>query len=107
MGLQPTIGRLVQYTLTAVDAERVNRRRTDGQSIIARMKDDRWPEGAQAHVGNAARGGDIIPCLVVRVWPGERVNGQAFLDGNDVLWVNSADPSNVPQPGCWHWPERG
>lgn len=106
MSMRISSGRIVNYTLSAVDAERINRRRTDGGSIVARMQEDRWPLGAQAHVGNKVRAGEVVPCMIVRVWPEDRINGQAFLDGNDVLWVNSADPSEASQPGCWHWPER-
>ena len=32
------------------------------------------------------------------------VNGQAFLDGNDVLWVTSAREGT--EPGQWSWPPR-
>ena len=30
------------------------------------------------------------------------VNGQAILDGDDVLWVTSAPQGE--SPGCWNWP---
>lgn len=32
------------------------------------------------------------------------VNGQVFLDGNDVLWVTSVVQGD--KPGQWHEPER-
>lgn len=132
-----TIGRTVLYTLTAGDAKAINRRRTTGTSIAERMKayvspdisgpprvpsDEplpppveairiaAWPAGAQAHIGNTAAEGDIVPLVVVRVWPNEYgegipgVNGQAFLDGNDVLWVTSAKEGT--EPGTWAWPAR-
>jgi hypothetical protein len=47
---------------------------------------------------------------VVVVWPNEHgpdfdgVNGQAFLDGNDVLWITSAKEGT--EPGQWSWPIR-
>lgn len=47
--------------------------------------------------------------MVVRVLPGEQVNLQVFLDGNDVFWVTTraeAAPGRT-EPGRWHWPVRG
>lgn len=110
--MTPTTGRLVLYALSEADADAVNRRRTDSRAIRERMQASpkEWPEGAQAHIGNTAREGDTVPLLVVRVWPNEYgenvpgVNGQAFLDGNDVLWVTSAKEGT--QPGQWSWPPR-
>lgn len=122
--MTPTTGRIVLYTLTDEDAAAVNRRRTSGKSIEQRLRlgtagyhaepgpsDLRaWPAGAQAHIGNPASAGDVVPLLVVRVWPNEfgdgvpGVNGQAFLDGNDVLWITSAREGTTP--GTWAWPAR-
>jgi hypothetical protein len=91
-----TVGRTVLYTLSEQDAEEINRRR--------------WPAWAQAHIGNPAAAGDEVPLVVVRVWPHEfgenvpGVNGQAFLDGNDTLWVTSAKEGT--EPGTWAWPPR-
>lgn len=107
-----SVGRTVHFSLTAEQAAQVNRRRTDGMSIRDRMQADppTWPAGAQAHIGNTASEGDIVPLVVVRVWPNEfgegkpGVNGQAFLDGNDALWVTSA--AEGPGPGQWQWPPR-
>lgn len=99
--------RIVDYTLTDLDALQVNRRRTNSESIRVRMAAGTWPEGVQAHVGNPARGGQTVPLLVVVVHPFDRVNGQAFMDGNDQLWVQSAEFSNAPGvPGTWAWPQR-
>ena len=100
------------YTLSQQDADAVNRRRTNGSSIATRMKASpaEWPAGAQAHIGNTAAAGDVVPLVVVRVWPNEfgegipGVNGQAFLDGNDALWVTSAREGT--EPGTWAWPPR-
>jgi hypothetical protein len=109
----PSIGRIVHYRLSADDAEQINRRRTTGASIAMRMKygDDpqlkAWPSGAQAHIGNEAREGDVYPMLIVDVWgidPSSSVNGQVFLDGNDVLWATSRSIGD--QPGTWSWPAR-
>jgi hypothetical protein len=99
----PTIGRIVHYTLSAEDAENINRRR-----VVGAVHPD-WPTGAQAHIGNEAHEGDVVPMIVVRVFqigtPAEGlVNGQAFLDGNDSLWVTSRHEGTMP--GTWAWPPR-
>lgn len=107
-----TIGRTVLYTLSEDNATAINRRRTDGKSIRERMQatPPAWPEGAQAHIGNRAAAGDVVPLVVARVWPNEYgegvpgVNGQALLDGNDVLWITSAKEGT--EPGTWAWPAR-
>jgi hypothetical protein len=117
-----TIGRTVLYTLTTIDAEQINRRRTTGYSISDRIKNngselnqmtnlpDTWPLGAQAHIGNNAYAEESYPMVVVRVWPNEfgvgipGVNGQVLLDGNDTFWVTSAKEGT--EPGAWHWPTR-
>lgn len=110
--MAPTTGRIVLYTLTEQDAAQVNRRRTNGASIADRLKQEPpvWPAGAQAHIGNHANAGDVVPLVVVKVWPNEYgenvpgVNGQALLDGNDALWVTSAREGT--EPGTWMWPPR-
>ncbi len=107
-----TTGRTVLYTLTENDATAINRRHTDGKSIAERMKADpaQWPAGAQAHIGNPVAPGDIVPLVVVRVWPHEYgpdvpgVYGHAILDGNDALWICSAKEGT--EPGTWAWPTR-
>lgn len=110
--MRPTVGRIVHYTLTSSNAEQINRRRTTGNSIADRLAESppAWPAGAQAHIGNAAREGDVLPLLICRVWPDEYgagvdgVNGQVFLDGNDQLWVTSAKEGT--EAGSWAWPPR-
>ena len=104
---KPSLGRLVHYRLSAADAEKVNRRRTDGESIRSRLQASTWPPGAQAHIGNSVIAGDVVPMMIVRVmdfWPQSVINGQAFLDGNDVLWVTSVREGD--RPGEWCWPPR-
>lgn len=113
----PTIGRIVHYRLSADDAAQINRRRTTSGEIRARIDQQFapwtppsrpvWPLGAQAHIGNDAREGDTFPMLITKVWgdtPTSAVNGQAFLDGNDVLWVTSAAVGEGPR--TWSWPSR-
>jgi hypothetical protein len=104
-----TIGRIVLYTLSEQDAVEINRRRTTGASIALRIKKNTadtsaWPIGAQAHIGNGVDEGDVFPMMVTRVWSGSCVNGQAFLDGNDCLWVTSATEGTGGH--TWSWPPR-
>jgi len=112
--MQITIGRTVIYKITDQQANEINRRRTNGGDIAARIKQNTdstsmWPIGAQAHIGNSTFGGEEFPLVVVRVWPNEfgegksGVNGQLMLDGNDSLWVTSAGEGI--ENGQWHWPE--
>jgi hypothetical protein len=123
MSSQPTIGRFLHYTLTAEDAQKINRRRTTSEEIIRRINNndaeiglstnfpDQWPLGAQAHIGNTAYEGQVLPMIVTATWPYEwgdtiGVNGQVFLDGNDTYWVTSAKVADQPAPGVCHWPLR-
>jgi hypothetical protein len=102
--MAPSLGRIVHYTLTDGDAQAANRRR----ATVAR-----WAEttGEQLHVGARVAPGDVFPALVVRIErPPGTVNLQVFLDGNDVLWVERAEPSgttpNEATLGTWSWPTR-
>lgn len=101
-----TVGRVLHYVLTSENADQINRRRTNGSSIAARMKADptAWPAGAQAHIGNEAHEGQIFPLIVTRVWSPGCVNGQVLLDGNDAFWVTSRTEGT--DPGTWQWPPR-
>lgn len=123
--MSPTIGRIVHYRLTADDAERISRRRTTPSSIAERIKAAVWPLGAQAHIGNQVREGEVVPLVITQVWPEEYagnarlahhpegttyegaagVNGQALLDGSDSFWVTSA-PQHSTLTGGWFWPPR-
>jgi hypothetical protein len=88
MSQVPTIGRFVHYTLTEQDASRVKDLRGYGQVV-----------------GNVAEAGQVYPMLIVRTWgdtPESSVNGQVFLDGNDVLWVTSRSVGEGP--GHFAWP---
>lgn len=112
--MKPSVGRIVHYILSADDATAINRRRTTRSSIAERIemlvrttsdyKLTGWPIGAQAHIGNEAHEGDVVAMLIVRVWSDVTVNGQAFLDGNDVLWVGSSTEGTEPRN--WKWPEK-
>lgn len=84
----PTIGHFVRYTLNEQDAAR-----------IAELRQQREVSGNLAEVGQ------VYPMLIVRTWgdkPDSAVNGQVFLDGNDVLWVTSRSVGEGP--GRFAWP---
>lgn len=83
--MKASVGRIVHYTLTEQNARDINKRRADAQvSDISRDE-----SGAQVHVGNNVRPGDVFPLVITRVWDDNSVNGQVLLDGNDTLWVTS------------------
>lgn len=124
--MTPSIGRTVHYCLSEADADQINRRRTDGRTIARRLVNLHWHEGAQAHIGNPARAGQVFPMVIVVVneaspgkdgdetQPGfpampETVNGQVFLDGTDVLWtkhVGQVAADSADKAGCWFEPPR-
>jgi hypothetical protein len=88
----PTIGRIVLYTLTADDAEQIRRWRTTGVLI---------------HIGGGVAENMEFPMMIVWVYgadPTSAVNGQVFLDGNDVFWTQSVCIGEGP--GSWRWPPR-
>lgn len=115
----PTLGRIVHYRLSVEDAAQINRRRTTGKAIADRMKSKlvnpqggqdvaAWPAGAQAHIGNDAREGDVHPMIITKTWgdtPTSAVNGQVLLDGNDVLWATSVCVGEGQR--TFSWPTRG
>lgn len=103
----PTIGRIVIYTLTDEDAQQINRRRTTGASIAARIEEGEWPRGAQAHIGNKVEQGMQFPMIIVRTWGNtaeSAVQGQVLLDGNDTFWATSRVVGEAA--GNWMWPAR-
>ncbi|MGH3262325.1 MAG: hypothetical protein ACRDNS_10040 [Trebonia sp.] len=86
----PSIGRIVRYRLGEQSAVEIERRRADARASAISSQHT----GAIVHVGNPVRAGDVYPMMITRVWdedPTEDtcVQGQVFLDGNDVLWVTS------------------
>lgn len=102
--MEPTIGRIVIYCLSEEDAAKINRRRTSSESIALRIKEEKWPFGAQAHIGNYVRAGQEFPMMVVAVWSPTTINGQVFLDGNDTYWALSRLEGE--REGTWHWPVK-
>lgn len=94
----PTLGRIVHYMLAQADADDINRRRTHrGGPVLG-----------QAHFGDEAAEGDVLPMLVVAVHDDDKpipaCNGQVFLNGNDTLWVKYVVEGDIP--GRWMWPQR-
>ena len=92
------IGLMVLYRLTAADASQINKRRED-------FRQNAVSTPVFAHVGNVVSEAERVPMIITQVWPNEfgpghsGINGQAFLDGNDSLWVTSVEEGD--QPGQW------
>jgi hypothetical protein len=94
----PTIGRIVYYRINEQDAKAINDRYIDAMKAINEIR-----TGFQLHVGNHVAIGQILPMIIVGVWPGTSVNGQVILDGNDNFWVTSAEQGY--NNGQWNWPK--
>lgn len=107
--MQPTIGRIVHYTLTEADAKAINKRRADFyafQQTLAGTPDPghRGATGHVAHTGNQASAGDVCPAMVVRTFGGTAANLQVHLDGTDTYWATSRSEGDTA--GSWAWPPR-
>ena len=101
-GLKP--GRIVYFVFDDQRAAEVMRRRTNGISIAERIKVNAWPIGAQAHLGNDVKTGDIVPAMVLRVWEDSGCsNLKVMLDGSDEYWATSIGYDEKKTPGTWHW----
>lgn len=97
-------GRIVYYVFSESGAAEVMRRRTSAQSIAERIKVLAWPVGAQAHMGNEVKAGDIYPAMVLRVWGDSGCsNLKVMLDGSDEYWATSVSYEETKTPGSWHW----
>lgn len=81
--MTPTIGRIVHYMLSALDAAAIN---------------------SGAGRKNQANEGDVYPAMIVRVWGegGSSVQLQVFYDGAGSYWATSR--SEGEGPGTWAWP---
>lgn len=107
--MQPTIGRIVHYTLNEGDAVAINRRRTDftafQRTLAAPVESgDRGATGHVAHVGNQVRAGDVCAAVIVRTFGGSAANLQVLLDGTDTYWATSR--SEGEGESHWAWPPR-
>lgn len=100
------LGEMVIYTLTAANAKKVNKWRADAVTNDAAAKNS----GYVVHTGPTVKLGDELPMVITRVWAdtystgygaeeGNFTNGQVFLNGSDVLFVQ-----NIKEgvgPGTW------
>jgi hypothetical protein len=107
--VQPTIGRIVHYTLTQYDADAINKQRANFEAhrrSLAGTPDPghRGATGHVAHLGNQASAGDVCPAMVVRTFGGPAANLQVHLDGTDTYWATSRTEGDGP--GTWAWPPR-
>jgi hypothetical protein len=109
--MQPTIGRVVHYTLNNADAQAINVRRADFQAFQRSHAHPHEPgqpgaTGHVAHVGNTAVAGQVFPATVVRVFDPSTTtaNLQVLLDGNDTYWATSRVEGDTA--GTWAWPAR-
>ncbi len=102
-GLVP--GRIVHYVVSESNAAEIARRRTTSVSIAERIKVLAWPVGAQAHLGNEIKAGDVLPAIILRVWSDSSgcSNIKVFLDGSDEYWATSVSYEEDGRPGSWHW----
>ncbi len=95
------IGMMVRYRLTFAEALATNKRREDASQNVDKMREER--PGFQAHVGTYVSEGQVVAMLITALSPNMRPNGgvagQAFLDGNDSLWVLAAAEGD--EPGQW------
>lgn len=102
--MTPSIGRIVHYTLTADNAEHINKRRND--AILNMPQHASAADGVQLHTGNTVSEGMVFPMIITScggaVTADSHVNGQVFLDGNDLYWATSVKAGDGP--GCFAWP---
>jgi hypothetical protein len=97
-------GRIVYYVVSEHTAAEIMRRRTNAISIAERIKVNKWPLGAQAHIGNDVKAGDIYPAMILRVWGTSGCsNLKVILDGSDEYWATSVGYEADKRQGSWHW----
>jgi len=104
MSQDPSIGRIVHYTLSEQDAAQINKRRSDARNLnAAGVTLASQGLGPQIHIGNPVAAGDVFPAMVVKVhsWS---ANLQVFLDGNDTFWATSVAEGDGELH--WQWPPR-
>lgn len=100
--MTPSLGRIVHYTMTAEDAEKINKRRKDAHYAMDMHRTS--ANGVMVHVGNDVKEGDVYPLIITKIWDeGERAsfNGQLMLDGNDLYWVTSTSIGDGLRQCVW------
>ena len=96
------VGSHVLYTLTADDAQAINRRRDDYSAFRRQASHEVVGEsgrnGHQGHFGNSASEGQQYPAIIVRVFDPSTTtaNLQVHLDGNDTYWATSRQLGEGP-----------
>lgn len=102
--MTPTVGRIVNYTLSGEDVDEIDKRRIDFLKHVGSASYS--DTGYQAHYGTKPEVGMVLPMIVTYVEPAVAglVSGQVFLDGNDTLWVRNVSEGMGPDE--WHWPQR-
>jgi hypothetical protein len=100
--LQPTVGRIVHYTLSSCDAGEISRRREDFAAFNRANHNSATVPGT--FPGRPAAEGDVCAAVVVATWGGGTANLKVLLDGNDDYWATSRGEGDGP--GTWQWPAR-
>lgn len=94
----PSPGDIVLYCLTESDARKANANRAHGQRVA------RIPllRGVQRHHGPEHIAGEVCPLLVIQSFKdGLEISGQAFLRGNDSVWIENSPLMTAQAAGCW------
>lgn len=90
MSIVPTVGRIVEYTLSHWDVVQIYKNR------------------GTAFYGNEVEVGQVYPAMIIRTWgstPDASVNLKVFLDARDDHWATSRSVSAEPKPGHYQWME--
>ena len=98
----PTLGRVVWYVLSTLDAEKINRRRDHARAHMNEHIAN--SNGVMVHVGNDVSEGQKCAAIVVATWgdtPDSYVNLKVLLDGSDDYWATSVKVGE--EPGSYHW----
>lgn len=98
----PSLGRVVHFTVSQEDADKINKRREDFAKHY-RKHPSIEPTGYVAHYGNQVRSGDVFAATIVRVFP-TAINLQVLLDGNDTYWATSVPEGEGLH--TWTWPPK-
>lgn len=96
--MQPSIGRIVHYTLSAGDVTMINQRRAALKASLQSAGE------ASPYIGNTVEAGQVYPAQIVRHFGGSTVNLKVALDGSDDYWATSRAEGEAQ--GNWAWPPR-